>query len=178
MRARWILGLMLLLAACKRTYRATDTEGRSFEVTCGGTCKVSSTSAPRPGFSHPESGTPFGFVASYDSRSRYGCIGEGYVYPNGSYDPRGLEARPEDCRLMTCKNDVDCPTLLGNTGTCAHGFCSVDPARPLTLDDVKRLCFAGTGPWTPSADQSRRDFETWTACLGGTCKVPVDCLQP
>ncbi len=70
------------------------------------------------------------------------------------------------------------PAAFIKTLTCIRGLCG-NPERPIAHPDVQMLCLAGTGPWTKTPEQVRRnDRLAGTACKGSSCTIPKECRQP
>jgi hypothetical protein len=180
MRFAWSVGLLassFVLLSCKpTTYHLTDTEGRTFEATCSEPiwCAVTSPLTPAPTGTAPP-GSHAGFAVGCLGH-RYECVGDAWIS-----DHSIAGGGPEECRILTCTTNDDCPTRpCGSKPACLAGLCT-DAMVPLDEPEVERLCLAGTGPWTNSVVQQKRLAAARAACGpngNGTCKVPPECHQP
>lgn len=163
--------LMVLLAmavigipACRRVSQRTlgDTEGRSFSAECDrdGSCKLKRVT---------------GESASTD-KSELSLYSPGRMVAICDVAPGAEPAAASDCRVLTCKQDGDCPPGHGiKDGACINGLCT-EPSHDLIADDAVMLCLAGTGLGRSAPNQVAR-YAMALNC-GSPCRVPAPCRQP
>lgn len=138
----------------------TDTEGRTFAMTC-----VDS-------------------VCSYERRTGAPVSkAKTLVEPQTSGRVVGLcdvsitrEPEPGDCRALVCKTDSQCPPMHGlEAGHCVNELCT-SPDKELISADAVLLCLAGTGLGLNAPKQVER-YAMAMNC-GRPCIVPAPCRQP
>jgi hypothetical protein len=151
--------LSLGATSCERAppVAATDTEGRSFKITCPPekSCEVAADAPDRPAPTVLRAtGRVVGVCPRVDDPSRF---------------------HPGDCRALVCARDAQCPHPEGaRAGACIGGFC-VDPSHPIGSEDAIMLCLAGTGFGHDSPLQVQR-FALALSC-GSPCRIPKPCRQ-
>ncbi len=161
---------MLCTPACEKPLelKLTDTEQRTFDASCkDGDCVLAGGSAT------PTAAKPDGAKAAFalHRASRFYSVCD--VWMTGS---RSFTINPIDCRLLTCRTDIDCPPVKGlQHGSCTSGLC-IEPSGSLTSEDAGLLCLAGTGVPAGTSSQIER-FALGSNC-GSPCRVPSVCRQP
>jgi len=162
----------LTIAGCSKKIApvtATDTEGRTFDVTCTSptACTLSSSATPKPTTPAPDGARP-AFVLHQASRLYAVCE----VWMQGTSSAVHLA----DCRPFACSSDTQCPPAKGMTqGACSGSFC-IDPSAAIAPEDSVLLCLAGTGVPAGSTKQVER-YALGNNC-GNPCRVPRVCRQP
>ena len=168
----WGVAVLALLSAsaCDKTVKTamTDTEGRTFSVTCEGQkCELTDAPSAKPSAPKPD-GAEAAFVLHTASRLFAVCE----VWKQGA----SHAINPADCRALVCKADADCPHAKNMTrGACTNGLCT-EPSGPSSNEDAVMLCLAGTGVPSGSMRQVER-YALGNACTT-PCQVPAVCRQP
>ena len=158
-----VIALGCALIGCRRVSQRNlqDTEGRTFTASCDreGKCELARENA--------ESVSPDkrGLVLQAPGRFVAICDVAAVAPPDIT-----------DCRILSCKNDDDCPPKHGlSHGTCVNDLCT-EPSNSLGADDAVLLCLAGTGLGRSSTIQADR-YALAINC-GSPCIIPTPCRKP